>query len=79
MNDEQHLVRDAAGESADVVGSWSDISAMKAAEAAKDATQARLSALLESAPAVIYSFKAKDDCAPTFISENIKRLLGLRE
>ena len=76
VNDEQHLVRDAAHEPAEVVGSWSDISARKAAEAAKDANQARLSALLESAPAVIYSFKAKDDYAPTFISENIKRLLG---
>ena len=76
VNDEQHLVRDGAGEPAEVVGSWSDISARKAAETAKHATQARLSALLESAPAVIYSFKAKDDYAPTFISENIKRLLG---
>jgi len=36
----------------------------------------RLSTLLESAPSVIYSFKAKDDYAPTFVSENIKRLLG---
>ncbi len=25
---------------------------------------------------MIYSFKAKDDYAPTFVSENIKRLLG---
>ena len=32
--------------------------------------------LLETAPAVIYSFKASGDYAPTFVSENIKRLLG---
>jgi hypothetical protein len=32
--------------------------------------------LLESAPSVIYSFKAHGDFAPTFVSENIKRLLG---
>jgi PAS domain S-box-containing protein len=32
--------------------------------------------LLESAPSVIYSFKASGDYAPTFVSENIKRLLG---
>ena len=27
-------------------------------------------------PAVIYSFKAKDDFAPIFVSGNIERLLG---
>ena len=76
VNDEQHLVRDEAGAPLEVVGSWSDISARKAAEEAEDAARARLSVLLETAPSVIYSFKARDDYAPTFISENIKRLLG---
>ncbi|BAQ16735.1 PAS domain-containing protein [Methyloceanibacter caenitepidi] len=76
VNDEQHLIYDAQGAPSEVVGSWSDISARKSAEAREDATQARLSTLLEAAPAVIYSFKARDDYAPTFVSENIKRLLG---
>ncbi len=76
VNDDQHLVRDDTGEPAEIVGSWSDITARKAAEAAEDDARKRLSILLETAPSVIYSFKAKDDYAPTFISENIKRLLG---
>ena len=76
VNDDQHLVRDANGEPAEIVGSWSDITARIAAEAAEEEARQRLALLLESAPAVIYSFKAKDDYAPTFISENIKRLLG---
>jgi PAS domain S-box-containing protein len=76
VSDEQHLIRDAKGEPLEIVGSWSDITDRKNAEAAEDAARARLSALLESAPSVIYSFKAKDDYAPTFVSENIKRLLG---
>jgi PAS domain S-box-containing protein len=76
VNDDQHLVRDETGEPAEIVGSWSDIAARKAAEAAEDDARNRLSILLETAPSVIYSFKAKDDYAPTFISENIKRLLG---
>ena len=76
VNDEQHLIRDEKGAPLEVVGSWSDISARKAAEEAEDAARARLSVLLETAPSVIYSFKARDDYAPTFISENIKRLLG---
>lgn len=76
VNDEQHLIYDAQGAPSEVVGSWSDISARKSAEERADATRGRLSTLLEAAPAVIYSFKARDDYAPTFVSENIKRLLG---
>jgi PAS domain S-box-containing protein len=76
VSDEQHLVRDEKGEPLEIVGSWSDISGRKKAEEAEDALQARLALLLETAPAVIYSFKASGDYAPTFVSENIKRLLG---
>jgi adenylate cyclase len=53
VSDEQHLIRDASGEPFEIVGSWSDISDRKKAEAAEDAARARLSALLETAPAVI--------------------------
>jgi PAS domain S-box-containing protein len=76
--DEQYLLKDAHGDPLEVVGSWSDITARKQAEAAEDAARGRLSTLLESAPAVIYSFKASGDFAPIFVSENIKRLLGYR-
>ena len=76
VSDEQHLIRDANGKPLEIVGSWSDVTDRKNAESAKDAARARLSSLLESAPSVIYSFKAKNDYAPTFVSENIKRLLG---
>jgi PAS domain S-box-containing protein len=76
VNDEQHLVRDEKGEPAEVVGSWSDISARKVAEEAQDRARARLALLLDTAPSVIYSFKASGDYAPTFVSDNIKRLLG---
>jgi PAS domain S-box-containing protein len=76
VNDEQTLVRDADGEPLEVVGSWSDIGARKSAEEAEAHARERLNGLLESAPSVIYSFKAHGDFAPTFISENIKRLLG---
>ena len=36
----------------------------------------RIERLLATSPAVIYSFKASDDYAPTFISRNVKDLLG---
>ncbi|MBV8653899.1 MAG: PAS domain-containing protein, partial [Alphaproteobacteria bacterium] len=68
--------RDALGEPFEIVGSWSDISARKAAEQASEVARTRLSELLAAAPAVIYSFKASGDFAPTFISENIEQMLG---
>jgi adenylate cyclase len=62
--------------SSEPVGSWSDITARKAAEEAKAAAHARLSQLLVSSPAVIYSYRASGDFAPTYVSENIRDWLG---
>ena len=76
VKDEQHLIRNEAGEPVEVVGSWSDISAVKKAEEKETAALARLSQLLASSPAVIYSFKATGDFGPTFVSQNIKDWLG---
>jgi PAS domain S-box-containing protein len=44
--------------------------------AVEAAAATRLARLLNASPAVIYSFEAKGDFAPTFVSENIKRLFG---
>jgi len=76
VSDEQRVVRDEKGEPLEVIGSWSDITARKQVEEAAAAARERLSTLLETVPAVIYSFKARDDFAPTFISENIRRVFG---
>ena len=76
VNDEQHLIRSPDGKPLEIVGSWSDISKRKAAEEAKAAAHSRLSLLLACSPAVIYSYKAAEDFAPTFVSENITEVLG---
>jgi adenylate cyclase len=76
VNDEQHLIRGADSKPLEIVGSWSDISKRKAAEEAKATAHSRLSLLLACSPAVIYSYKAAGDFAPTFVSENITALLG---
>ncbi|WP_052763694.1 PAS domain-containing protein [Microvirga massiliensis] len=76
VNDEQHLIRGTNGQPLEIVGSWSDITARRAAEAEKAAAHARLSRLLASSPAVIYSYKATGDFAPTFVSENLMDWLG---
>jgi PAS domain S-box-containing protein len=46
----------------------------RAAEA--QASQQRLIHLLNSSPAVTYSFKAAGDFGPTFISDNLRRVFG---
>jgi len=79
VKDEQHLIRDDRGEPDEVVGSWSDISALKDAEKQKSAARAKLTQLLASSPAVIYSFKASGDFHPTFVSQNIKEWLGYEQ
>lgn len=76
VNDEQHLIRDADDQPVEVVGSWSDITERMQAEQAAAAARDRVEHLLSSSPAVIYSFKATGDYAPTFISQNVKELLG---
>ena len=76
VNDDQHLIRGFDGKPVEIVGSWSDITARKAAEEEKAAAHARLSQLLTSSPAVIYSYKAAGDFAPTFVSQNIREHLG---
>jgi len=45
-------------------------------EQAEQTARTRISSLLRHSPAVIYSFKARGDFAPTFVSENIRLMLG---
>jgi two-component system sensor histidine kinase/response regulator len=78
VNDEQHVVRDEEGKPVEIVGSWTDITARKEAEDAKESARARLSLLLGAAPVVVYSFRASGDFAPTFVSDSIQGMLGYR-
>jgi len=41
-----------------------------------ETTQSRLALLLTFSPSVIYSFKARDDFAPTFVSGSLSKLFG---
>jgi adenylate cyclase len=77
VNDEQRLIRGVDGKPLEIVGSWSDITARKAAEAATAAAHARLTQLLTSSPVVIYSYKATGDRADLRQSEH-QGLAGLR-
>jgi len=76
VNDAQRLVRGVGGKPLEIVGSWSDITARKVAEEANAALHVRMAQLLRGSPAVIYSYRATGDFAPTFVSENIRDWLG---
>jgi two-component system, sensor histidine kinase and response regulator len=76
VHDRQHVVRNAEGVPMEIVGSWTDITERKEAEAAREEARSRLTLLLGAAPSVIYSFCASGDFAPTFISTNIAHMLG---
>ena len=76
VNDAQRLIRGIGGKPLEIVGSWSDITARKAAEESNAALHARIAQLLTGSPAVIYSYRATGDFAPTFVSENIRDWLG---
>ena len=78
VHDRQQIVRDEKGDPIELVGSWTDITARKEAEAAQEMARARLHTLLGAAPVVVYSFAASGDFAPSFVSASIELLLGYR-
>ena len=78
VDDRQQIVRDANGKPIEIVGSWMDITARKEAEEAQQSARAQLDLLLGAAPSVVYSFAARGDFSPTFVSANIELMLGYR-
>jgi PAS domain S-box-containing protein len=76
INDELVLRKDENGDPVEVIGSWSDITAKTQVGEALVSAQNRLSHLISFTPAVIYSFDVTGVNNATFVSENIKDLLG---
>ncbi len=64
------------GDPQSLEGFITDISEQKRAEEAVFAARDRLNHLLRSSAAVIYSFQAKGDHLPTFVSDNLRDLIG---
>jgi hypothetical protein len=48
----------------------------EASAASHPAEQDRLTQLLSASPAVIYGYRASGDFAPTYVSDNIRRVFG---
>ena len=76
INDDLVLIKDENGSPVEAVGSWSDITARTQVGEALVSAQNRLSHLMSFTPAVIYCFDVDGDNNATFVSENIKDLLG---
>jgi PAS domain-containing protein len=52
--------------------------ALQSAKDAEESARTRLSLLLGAVPVVVYSFGARGDFAPTFVSDSIQAILGYR-
>jgi PAS domain S-box-containing protein len=72
-------VRDLHGRIVAGVVAWSDITERKRADEALQMTRARLEHLLAASPAVLYALEiARDAVTPTWVSDNITRIMGYR-
>ncbi|OUL32980.1 hypothetical protein BV372_17470 [Nostoc sp. T09] len=69
-------VYDVAGTLTHYIGIQTDITERKQAETALVLSQQRLQYLLSSTPAVIYTCKLSEDFGATFVSENVRAMMG---
>jgi PAS domain S-box-containing protein len=69
IQDSFKVIDDEDGHPRELVGAWADISERKRVEQ-------RLQYLLAVSPAIIYTTKASGDYACTFVSENLKPIMG---
>jgi PAS domain S-box-containing protein len=79
IQDTFRVLRNEAGTPAEIVGSWADITHRKQVEQAlgeRMAIMDDLQHLVAASPAVIYTTKATDDFACTFVSENLLSIMG---
>ncbi len=76
LRDELKLLKDEDGRPLECIGSMIDITSRKLAEEELQATQQRLQYLVSSSPAIIYSCEPVGYYSITFISENVREILG---
>ena len=76
IQDAFRVVNDEAGHPSELVGAWADITGRKETETELSGTRERLQNLLAASPAIIYTNKASGDFACTFVSENLRAIMG---
>jgi PAS domain S-box-containing protein len=76
IQDSFKVVHDDEGRPLELVGAWADISERKRIETELQGTRQRLQYLLAVSPAIIYTNKASGDYACTYVSENLRAIMG---
>jgi PAS domain S-box-containing protein len=76
IQDTFKVVKDRAGVPSELVGAWADITERKSIETELSDTRQRLQYLLAVSPAIIYTTKASGDFGCTFVSENLRAIMG---
>ena len=76
IQDTFRVVKDEAGRPSELVGAWADITGRKEIETELSGTRQRLQHLLAASPAIIYTNKASGDFSCTFVSENLRAIMG---
>jgi adenylate cyclase len=76
IQDTFKVIKDKAGVPSELVGAWADITERKSIEIELGAIRKRLQYLLAVSPAIIYTTKASGNFACTFVSENLRAIMG---
>ena len=76
IQDTFRVVNDEDGRPLELVGAWADITERKSIETELSGTRQRLQYLLSVSPAIIYTTKASGDFGCTFVSENLRAIMG---
>jgi adenylate cyclase len=76
IQDTFKVINDEAGNPSELVGAWADITERKSIEIELSAIRQRLQYLLTVSPAIIYTTKATGNFACTFVSENLRAIMG---
>jgi PAS domain S-box-containing protein len=79
IQDTFRVMRDAAGNPVEIVGSWADISERKRAEQAlgeRMAVMVDLQTLVAASPSVIYTNQGSGDFSCMFVSNNLEPIMG---
>src|SRR5947208_3237625 len=76
IQDTFRVITDQTGHAFELVGAWADITKRKFIETELIGTRQRLQYLLSVNPSIIYTTKASGDYACTFVSENLRHIMG---
>ncbi|HEX2481054.1 MAG TPA: PAS domain-containing protein, partial [Methylomirabilota bacterium] len=76
IQDTFKVTHDDAGDPLELVGAWADITERKTTETELRDARQRLEYLLAVSPAIIYTTQASGDFACTFVSENLRAIMG---